>query len=112
MKKQIQEYIKECDKNIKDKNISKEYLEDIKIHISFFQHERLIHLLVTFFVAICALTFFITSIYINNIYFLIIFLLFLVLFIPYIFHYFFLENNVQKLYIMYKDANNIYYKKK
>ena len=55
--------------------------KQLLIQIQFFQHERLIHLIVT---ALLALD-----------------ILFLVLLIPYIFHYYRLENGVQKLYEYY-----------
>lgn len=110
MKKQIQEYIKYCN-DIKD-NINKDTIEDIKTHIMFFQHERLIHLLITLFVALCSILFFILSLYYKEKYILIVFLLFILLFIPYILHYYFLENNVQRLYLIYKEINNKYKTKK
>lgn len=71
----------------------------IKIH--FFQHERLIHLIVTFFTGLIACLFFLGFLILENIFLLILFLLMLCLFIPYIFHYYFLENNIQKLYKIY-----------
>lgn len=76
-------------------------LKDLLIQIGFFQHERLIHLLVTlsfalFFVA--GVLFF--SIY-PNIAVLALNLLFLVLLVPYIRHYYLLENGTQRLYFLY-----------
>ena len=79
MKKMIEEYLEEIKKNKPSK-------EDLLTHISFFQHERLIHLLVTIFTGIITI---------------LLFLLMVCLFIPYIFHYYFLENKVQELYTIY-----------
>lgn len=78
---------------------------DMLNQIGFFQHERLIHLIVTITFALLAIisvfgfsarpemtTFVLT-------------VLLLVLLIPYIFHYYYLENGVQKLYRFYDKLN-------
>ena len=105
MKKQIEEYIKEVEKKIERKEITEKYKKDMLNYISFYQHERLIHLLVTIFVGICAVIFFTAMLYFESISLLIIFAILLLLFIPYIFHYYFLENSIQKLYLLYKKIN-------
>lgn len=78
--------------------------------IMFFQHERLVHLLVTIFTGIVASLFFISFIYLENILIGLLFIIMIILFIFYIFHYYFLENGIQKLYYiydrLYKKANN------
>ena len=65
------------------------------------QHERLIHLLVTILFALlmflCIIGFFVS----DNIGILAAAVLMLVLLVPYIAHYYFLENGVQKLYSLY-----------
>ena len=99
MKKQIEEYIKEIENNKKIKK------EDILNHKSFYQHERLVHLIVTVFVGICAILFFLAMIYFEKLALILIFGILLVLFIPYIFHYYFLENSIQKLYLLYEEKN-------
>ena len=96
MKKIIEEYLDEVKNNKRSK-------EDLLTHISFFQHERLIHLLVTIFTGIIAILLFLTTLFIENILIVILFLLMLCLFIPYIFHYYFLENKVQELYKIYNQ---------
>jgi hypothetical protein len=79
----------------------------LRDRISFFQHERLIHLLVTILFAIlafggmCALL--ITELW----YLVIIDFLFLVLLVPYVIHYFHLENGVQRLYGLYDELQKI-----
>jgi hypothetical protein len=69
--------------------------------ILFFQHERLIHLLVTILFALLTVgsfgLFFITQF----LPIIALFLVFLVLLVPYIFYYYHLENGVQKLYDLY-----------
>lgn len=75
--------------------------EDLLIQIGFFQHERLIHLIITITFAILAFaTMFFGFIYesLGN---YLLFALLLVLLIPYIRHYYILENGVQKLYQHY-----------
>lgn len=98
MKKQIKEYIEEVEK----KKVTK---EDMLNHISFYQHERLVHLIVTVFVGISAILFFLAMIYFERLELIVIFTVLLLLFIPYILHYYFLENSIQKLYLLYKEKN-------
>ncbi len=77
---------------------------EMLIKIAFMQHERLIHLLVTILFALlmflCLIGFFISE----NIGILAAAVLMLALLIPYIAHYYFLENGVQKLYSLYDKA--------
>lgn len=101
MKKYLDSYIIEIDNLINKKNIKNidEVIEKHLIKISFFQHERLIHLLVTLFYT---LFFFISlALVMLSYYFLIIFAILFVFEIFYIRHYFFLENKVQYLYTQY-----------
>lgn len=69
--------------------------------IQFMQHERLIHFLVTILFAlvffICLGFFLVTT----EMMLLPILALVLILLVPYIFHYYFLENSVQKMYVQY-----------
>ena len=98
MKKMINEYLDEVKTNKPSK-------EDLLTHISFFQHERLIHLLVTIFTGIIMILLFISNLFIENILLIVLLLLMICLFIPYIFHYYFLENKVQELYTIYDNLN-------
>lgn len=75
--------------------------EDLLIMIGFFQHERLIHLIVTVTFAILTIAALLTSFFYTNIGLYLLILLFLILLIPYILHYYILENGVQKLYRYY-----------
>ena len=71
------------------------------MQISFFQHERLVHLIVTVTVAILTLMsagIFIATSYVPVI---MLFTLLMVLLVPYIMHYYTLENEVQKMYAQY-----------
>ena len=99
MKKYLYDYIKEIDEVIESKKITKEVIDNHLIKIGFFQHERLIHLLVTLFYALLFLIFFALS-YLHYIFFIPTTLI-LILLICYIIHYFHLENGVQYLYKQY-----------
>jgi hypothetical protein len=103
MAKYLKEYIRlleSIDKfDSEDKKI--ELLDELVLKIGFFSHERLIHLIVTVTFAILTLLSLILC-YINSSlssYALLI--LFLILLVPYIWHYYVLENGVQKLYKEY-----------
>ena len=69
--------------------------------IGFFQHERLIHLIVTVLFAILAVISILASLLIQEWAVLLLCLMFFVLLIPYIRHYYILENGMQKLYEYY-----------
>jgi len=100
MKKYLSDYIEEIDSKIKDKDTNfKELEKSHLIKINFFQHERLIHLLVTLFYAL----FMMISIYISHtdVLFLIITVIIIIFLVFYVKHYFFLENGVQYLYKQY-----------
>ncbi len=105
MREYLGDYIKEVDKKIEEKNITEKDIENHLIKIEFFQHERLIHLLVTLaygiFLFLSVLIFTQIWIFVIVIYIALIFLLF------YVRHYFFLENNVQYLYKQYDKMKNI-----
>lgn len=77
------------------------YRERLLVQIQFFQHERLIHLMVTVLFALLAVLTLFVSLLIDNILLLVLFLLLFVLLVPYIRHYYILENGVQKLYEYY-----------
>ena len=99
----MKEYIKNIDELIENKSI-KEIDKVIEIHlikIQFYQHERLVHFLVTMLFAIMFLITFLYSL--NNVSLGILFLelLFFSLLVPYIFHYYKLENGVQYMYEQY-----------
>jgi hypothetical protein len=96
----LNQYLKEINRKIKDEGNQnwREVLENHRETIKFMQHERLIHLLVMLTVAILFMISIVFSlVYQFTILFLVDFLL-LVLLVPYIFHYFRLENGVQKMY--------------
>ncbi len=71
----------------------------MKDKIGFFQHERLIHLLVTLFYVI--FTFIFLGLSLISYLFLIPFFIGIIFLIFYIRHYFFLENTIQYIYTLY-----------
>ncbi len=74
------------------------------VQISFFQHERLIHLLVTLAFALMELMGIVATVFAPQPFMLplmLLSLLFLVLLVPYLVHYYHLENGTQELYAQY-----------
>lgn len=71
------------------------------VQIQFFQHERLIHLIVTVLFALLTVITLLANLFLLQPLLLVLSLLFLVLLVPYIKHYYLLENGVQKLYEYY-----------
>lgn len=69
--------------------------------ISFFQHERLIHLIVTCLFAILSFAVFLSLLFLFQIGLAVLFCMLLVLLVPYIRHYYILENGVQRMYAQY-----------
>lgn len=83
-------------------------LEEHRDKIAFFQHERLVHLLVTILFAIMTLMTVIAFVTTEIIGLLPLGILFMGLTVPYIRHYYFLENQTQELY---RDYDKIISKK-
>lgn len=100
MKKYLKEYVEHIDNLLKGdiENIDEEIKKHL-IKIGYFQHERLVHLLVTLAYAILSIMAFVASTHTPMFVFVGIILIFFL--IPYVLHYFFLENNVQYLYKQY-----------
>ena len=103
MKKRILAYLKSLSETapqtLSDSDLEA-FRRDMLIQIEYFQHERLIHLIVTITFAI--VTFIALAIAIfgaPQAYILV--LLLVVLLAPYIKHYYLLENGVQKMYTYY-----------
>ena len=105
MREYLGDYIKSIDNKIKEKNVTEKDIENHLIKIEFFQHERLIHLLVTLFYGL--FVFLAVIISFKTWLFLIILYLALIVLIFYVRHYFFLENHVQYLYKQYDKMKEI-----
>ena len=76
-------------------------LEEHRTQIGFFQHERLIHLIVTVTFALLEMLAIVLSVISNSLFTLLLPIVILILLIPYIRHYYILENEVQKMYGQY-----------
>ena len=105
MKQYLYDYIKEIDKLLDSKKIDDNDIKKHLIKIQFFQHERLIHLLVTLFYALIFLVF----LYMCSIHYIfaLIAIILLIFLLFYIVHYFRLENGVQYLYKQYDKMIDI-----
>ena len=82
-------------------SLSPEDLLSVRTHIGFFQHERLVHELVMILFAMLTVGGFLFFVALPEYLVLALDVLFLGLLIPYIRHYYGLENGVQKLYDLY-----------
>lgn len=86
-----------CDEHTDWEAVLREHVAQI----SFFQHERLIHLLVTLAFAFMELACTIATVVFSSLQLVALMVLFLVLLIPYVVHYYHLENGTQALYEQY-----------
>ncbi len=80
---------------------------ELLTQIAFFQHERLIHLIVTALFALMTIMTFVAVMLSFSIEALVLLALFFVLLIPYIRHYYILENGTQKLYGYYDQLKDL-----
>ena len=108
MKKEIKAYLEEIEIRIKGREgIDEVFLSEMLTRIGFYQHERLIHLIVTMTFAIMTVISFFILMTAHSVPALLLALLFLGLTVQYIYHYYFLENSTQKLYRLYYEALEI-----
>ena len=109
MEKRILAYRKRIDELLKKEDADwAKVLEEHLVQVAFFQHERLIHLIVTVLFAVLEImsilgTVILSALEKGNIALAIMTVLLLVLLIPYIRHYYILENEVQKMYTQYDE---------
>lgn len=87
--------------------VAKEKAE-LLVQIGFFQHERLIHLIVTVLFALMTILVFLLAVTNFAPWTGVLLLLLLMLLIPYIRHYWLLENGTQKLYQYYDKLEELY----
>lgn len=102
MKLKLDNYIKNLENKIKN-NPKKDDLDEALTVIKFFQHERLVHLIVTIFVGIVMTLLLLGLLITKELILVLIFIIVAILFIFYIFHYYYLENGTQKLYDLYLE---------
>ena len=96
-------YLKQLteEQQAQDSRSDRARLEEILTQIAFFQHERLVHLIVTMTFALMTVGSLVGCVLSGNLWLLVLTFMFLVLLIPYIRHYYILENGVQKMYRYY-----------
>ena len=87
--------------------LSSEELLSVRTHIGFFQHERLVHELIMILFALLTVGGFLFFVAMPEYLVLALDILFLTLLIPYIRHYYGLENGVQKLYSLYSRLEEL-----
>lgn len=105
MKKYFSEYIAAMLLALEDEATDFESLKrELLVKIQFMQHERLIHFLVTILFALLMFMSLIAFLVSGNLGMLATAVLMLALLVPYIAHYYFLENGVQKLYRIYDQV--------
>lgn len=97
MEKRLEQLEKEKASSAEIETVKKEHLQQI----SFFQHERLIHLLVTITFALLELLSLIAALLVQELSMMLLTGVLLILLVPYIRHYYILENAVQKMYGQY-----------
>ena len=105
----MKEHISKIDTIINEKNSKNidKIIEEHLIKIQFYQHERLVHFLVTMLFAIMFLISFLYSLQNISLGILLLDLMFFSLLVPYIFHYYNLENSVQYMYKQYDELLKI-----
>lgn len=86
---------------------AQELISDLLVQIRFFQHERLVHLIVTVVFAVLTVLVFLGCVLTSRSELFVLVALLLVLLVPYIRHYYILENGVQKLYTYYDFMKEI-----
>ncbi len=96
-RKRIDELLQSMPDGINWEDVLSEHLQQI----SFFQHERLVHLIVTMTVAILTLLSMGIAVMTQIMTLFLLTGILVVLLIPYILHYYLLENEVQKMYVQY-----------
>ena len=74
---------------------------EMLVQIGFFQHERLVHLIVLATIAISTLFSFLGYLAWPSILLFLLSILLMILLLPYVIHYYILENGVQTLYTYY-----------
>ncbi|MDO4796453.1 MAG: hypothetical protein Q4A01_00360 [Coriobacteriales bacterium] len=104
MQKRLVGYRKRIDALLDDNATDVDWhalLEEHLVQTSFFQHERLVHLLVTLAFALMELASALVALCTQNLVSALLMLMFLVLLAPYLVHYYYLENETQRLYAQY-----------
>ena len=107
-RKQIDEWLEKTEQSVQTESRDagnaeriRDKLEEHLVQVGFFQHERLIHLIVTVTFALLEMLAIVLSVISDSLFTLLLPVVILILLIPYIRHYYILENEVQKMYVQY-----------
>lgn len=112
-RKQIDEWLAEMEQNMQAQSqeggnaeqitqeLVRNKLKEHLVQVGFFQHERLIHLIVMVTFALLEMLAIVLSVISDSLFTLLLPIVILILLIPYIRHYYILENEVQKMYVQY-----------
>ena len=101
-RKSIDEWLEKTEQSAQvSQEILRDKMEDHLNQIGFFQHERLIHLIVTVTFALLEMLAIFLNVISDRLFSLLLPVVILILLVPYIRHYYILENEVQKMYVQY-----------
>lgn len=106
MRKKIMNYRKQIDEMLEHPPEGIDYEKEQKKHliqIQFFMHERLVHEIIMALFAVVTVMAFIATVMTQELIFIVLLLVLLVLLIPYVMHYYVLENGVQYMYEQYDE---------
>ncbi len=106
MKKRLLDYLRWMDKRLASPPAGVDYAREKQEHlvqIEFFMHERLIHLIVTVLFAVLTVAAILYAVAAPSIGMLLLIVALLCLLVPYIMHYYLLENGVQEMYRQYDE---------
>ena len=104
MEKRLKEYLERMEQMEFDKLTNEQRGQmagELLVQIGFFQHERLVHLIVTITFALLTMMSVLAALALVQPGLFLLTVLLVVLLVPYIRHYYILENGVQKLYTYY-----------
>lgn len=101
-RKSIDEWLEKTEQSAQvSQEILRDKMEEHLNQIGFFQHERLIHLIVTVTFALLEMLAILLNVISDSLFSLLLPVVILILLVPYIRHYYILENEVQKMYVKY-----------
>jgi len=108
-RKSIDEWLEKMERSAQvSQEILCDKMEEHLTQISFFQHERLIHLIVTVTFALLEMLAILLSVIADSLFSILLPVVILILLVPYIRHYYILENEVQKMYVQYDRILRLY----
>ena len=101
-RKSIDEWLEKTEQSAQvSQEILRDKMEEHLNQIGFFQHERLIHLIVKVTFALLEMLAIFLNVISDRLFSLLLPVVILILLVPYIRHYYILENEVQKMYVQY-----------